>query len=608
MTTKNKPLGQLSAIFGALDDPGHIEAVIDRALEQRGRMSEGARSRLNAAIRNSTIPLPGFRDKSKAPVVQLRAPLIVDMMKGNDKLAGAILLAWMESRRPLRKAVTQHFKGQDIATDGIDVRKGEFVSLWPRSEWEIERATIREASENFDDNDIILMMSCVSGRLPEPHVSDEQKLESKLFRGWMEELRNMDSDADDWLDLDLFQTALSELGESKATESVKTQSEAIEGDLAEVVKEYSDEFQYLGVEIPDWPGDSLRYGKASFTDAREILKKMREAANEYRPVRPQAPTREEELERASARAEKEQAILDTSERWNWFIDRLKEMAEEAEAENVTLENAVALEKYEKLKAEVDEMKSETESMRSQAEDIKVQLAKAVASAAISIDDHEELKREVETLKTDNERLRGANAGLDADREALGEQNRRMRRQLAESKQMAEMWRQSYESERAMQVQASEIDPSQLESVTQALELAEQTYPDTLLLVLNSKSDKNSPFQKPDEVFGALKWLATEYHDLRANPAGDSPDFNMLVKQACSGWSYKPGQTEVTKEQFNQWYTAWHDGKSYDLKKHLAKGTSHDPQNTIRIAFEWDDDLNKVVVGFLGLHQRNRRSA
>ena len=150
------------------------------------------------------------------------------------------------------------------------------------------------------------------------------------------------------------------------------------------------------------------------------------------------------------------------------------------------------------------------------------------------------------------------------------------------------------------------EPAPLRSVSDALALAEKTFPDQLLLALNSKSDRNTPFRKPDEAFDVLAWLSTEYHRLRTKP-GACPDFNRLVKEACPGWSYSPGQAEVAKEQFADWYATTVDGKAYDLYPHIGKGTSFDPQNTIRIAFAWDDDLRKVIVGYVGLHQRNRRS-
>ena len=138
-------------------------------------------------------------------------------------------------------------------------------------------------------------------------------------------------------------------------------------------------------------------------------------------------------------------------------------------------------------------------------------------------------------------------------------------------------------------------------------LAGKLFPDRLAIALNSKSDnKRSQFQKPQEVFDALAWLATAYHQRRANPGG-SPDFDKLLKESCPGWSYKSSQTEITREQFEEWYTTTWEGKSYVLNPHLGKGISYDPQNTIRIAFDWDDDRKRVVVGYIGMHQRNRKS-
>ena len=607
MNPTDKINAQFSSVFRDFEDPTHIDSVIDHALEYRDKANEGTRSRLNAAIRNSGVNLPGFRDSSKAPSHQLRSLLILDMMKGNDRLAGAVLIAWMESREALKEVIAGHLAHRGIPTGGIDARKGSFDSLWSRGEWENERATLRKSHDDFEVDDIALMLCCVSGRLPEPLISDDQKIESELFKDWIEDLKKLDSDADDWLDLDLFKTALSQLGESKAIERVKAQSEAIEGELAEIVDEYSDELRYLDIEIGAWAGDGTRHGKSTFTEAREFISRLKDDLDEYRPIRPQASTREQEAERVVIRAEREREILGVAERWGEFIARLGDAenddsarSEDSSPDGASIESAAPADEYENLKAENQALKLEVEQLSTES-------AERRSVGGASARERQALERDVESLTAENRRLNVANEGLESDKRELGERISKLRGRLSKSRRMEEVWRRSYEKERTKQTQISELDTSELESVTDALELAERTFPDQLLLALNSKSDKNSPFRKPDEVFAALKWLATEYHSLKANPGG-SPDFNMLLKQSCSGWSYKSGQTEVTTQQYSEWYTTQHDGKTYELLSHLAKGTSHDPQNTMRIAFEWDDDLGKVVVGFLGLHQRNRRSA
>ncbi|MDE0074691.1 MAG: hypothetical protein OXU32_12110 [Gammaproteobacteria bacterium] len=46
-----------------------------------------------------------------------------------------------------------------------------------------------------------------------------------------------------------------------------------------------------------------------------------------------------------------------------------------------------------------------------------------------------------------------------------------------------------------------------------------------------------------------------------------------------------------------------NGTTWKLAAHLGKGTSHDPHHTIRIAFAWDEPNERVIVGFVGMHQR-----
>ena len=65
--------------------------------------------------------------------------------------------------------------------------------------------------------------------------------------------------------------------------------------------------------------------------------------------------------------------------------------------------------------------------------------------------------------------------------------------------------------------------------------------------------------------------------------------------------------DETKDQFPEWYRTRVDDREYELDMHVGKGTSFDPQNTIRIAFDWDDEGKRVVVGYIGRHQKNRRS-
>ena len=571
---------RLSAVFAAMgiDSGDYVESTLEQALEHRDRAKEGTKSRLNAAIRNSGIKVQGFRDLSRAPIQAMKGPVLVEVVSGNDKLAGAALMSWMESNGRLRKAVTGHLKGRGISTGGIDARKGEFDSIWTRSEWEGERSALMESNDGFDEDDVGLMLCCVSGMMPEPPDMERHRIRSELFNGWVRDLERLDPDADDWLDLDLFGTVLSQIGDDKASERGNAQSGAIKSGIGAVAEEYSDELEYLGVELEAWADVGTQHSMDTIANAREFVSKLEERLSAYRPIRPQASTRGEELERRDAREESEGTIIEGAKLWGEFVVKLREVAKD---EAAAIEDTAPLEEYEAVKldleartAELEAVKADAERMRAEVEQLGVEVAKSAAADGVTAREYEALKRDVERLAADNEQLRESNEGLESDMVALDAVISQLRDRLSESRRMEAVWRGSYEAERAKQAQGPEVEPSDLDSVTDALDLAEERFPNQLLIALNSKSDKNSPFQKPDEVFGALEWLATEYHGLRINP-GSSPDFNMLVKQACPGWSYKPGQTEVTKEQFNQWV---HDlARRQDLHAGEAPCQRHEPQ-------------------------------
>ena len=84
------------------------------------------------------------------------------------------------------------------------------------------------------------------------------------------------------------------------------------------------------------------------------------------------------------------------------------------------------------------------------------------------------------------------------------------------------------------------------------------------------------------------------------------DLNESIKSTCGGWEYKPNQKDITFNMYPEWYTTTMDGTTYELRKHIGKGTGRD-SNIIRIAFNWDDASQRVLVGYIGPHQRSRAS-
>ena len=419
------------------------------------------------------------------------------------------------------------------------------------------------------------MLCCVSGRIPVEETQVE--MESPLFQEWLDELSELPPDAPEWDYAEEFATSLTSLARAKIAERVTVQIEAVANSITEIRDGFDDELRYLETDLSSWSADDV-VKSGLIETALERLTELESALTEYRPVRPQASSRSEESLRGPERERCEDTILDIVAAWDEAMSAIEAQDD-------------------------DPIPQETHDSPAASEEPD---ADPVQIGPMSTRELDRLRQDNESLGAENDRLRQDGDDLRADKAQLGDEISRLKDELSQSQDMQEYWRRAYVTESAGQARPQVEQPAQLTSVNDALALAEKSFPDRLRLALNSKSAKNSNFRKPEEVFDALAWLATEYHRRRANP-GDAPNFDKLIKEACPGWSYKSKQTEVTKEQFAEWYTTTLDGKSYQLDAHIGKGNSFDPHQTIRIAFDWDDDLKQVVVGYLGRHQRNRRS-
>ena len=565
-----------TAFLPPVMDAGHASIVIDRALDFRGRASDSVRNRLNSAIRDS-VTISGFQDASVAPSQLLRDPILGAIATGEcTSLAGAVLRAWVESQQGLQAVVVEHLAARGVSTDGPDLQQGIFRSSWSKYEWNLESELIANSDSNgrFDADDIALMLCYISGKAPTPKA----QIGSPFLQEWFEELSELAPEAPEWDYVYEFASSVTGLAYAKLAERATVQIQQIDRSIKEISEEFDQELSYLEIDISAWSADDAEASGVTEM-ALERLSELNSALSEYRPIRPQASSRSEESQRAPEREKWEERVLEIAASW----DEMMDVPEDLWDDGVTQQSDDA---------------SDTDAVEA--------VLAAIQHRDTADPELRRLRQANNSLSVENDRLKQDGDNLRADKAQLGKQIRRLRNELTQSHEMQEYWRRAYVSESAGQAHPEEEQPVQLTNVNDAIELAAKSFPDRLRIALNSKSNSDTPFQKPDEAFEALGWLATEYHRLRSNP-GDAPNFDKLIKEACPGWSYKSKQTEVTKDQFTEWYTTTLDGKSYELDAHIGKGTSYDPQQTIRIAFDWDDDLKQVIVGFVGRHQRNRRS-
>ncbi len=559
----------MSAIMRLMPEE-FCKSVVQKALQQRPKTPQTLRRSFDAALRRY-IQLNGFRDSSRAQVQQLLPAVLWEVDNGNDHLASLVLQAWDRSNKGTREHVARYLGTKNVAVEAPDYKGRCFKAQWTEEEWQEHQDAYKAEHGDADGDEVALMLCLVSGRMPD--VRDGSNIESVLFRGMLGTIEDTSCEAPDWLDAYAFADAVKRIANDKGAELVDTQTGALESQLGDVSGKFDDELKYLGIKVDGWFAQ-VEDRMDTLLDARHVIANLQERLEKYQPLRPQAPSRDEERMRAKQRVKAEDEVIEAADAWQQLMKRPRpeELAEErAEYEVEPPDDTVAKEDYDKVVAERDE-----------------------------------LHKEVGTLREDSARLtKKADDAADA-RNHMSEENSELKRQLAESQENEQYWRHQFIDLKGHAPAADDEPLPPLAKVSEAIDRAQQQFPDELLISLNSKSRKNSTFEKADEVFEALAWLATEFRRMRPNP-GASPDFNKMIKEACPGWFYKPNQTETTMGQFSEWYRTTVEGKVYELANHIGKGNSFNPKSTIRIAFAWDGELNKVVVGFLGLHQKNRQS-
>jgi hypothetical protein len=150
---------------------------------------------------------------------------------------------------------------------------------------------------------------------------------------------------------------------------------------------------------------------------------------------------------------------------------------------------------------------------------------------------------------------------------------------------------------------------EVESVREAIEVAEKELKGRVIFRLNSKSEQESPFQEPTDLLLALRWIGGDYYQAKSGKKVIR-DLSASLRSTLSRWDYSANQSDSTMSANESWYRVDYKlkgGKVAYADAHIGCGTSRRPQETIRVAFFWDDDEQVAVVGYIGQHQKNTHS-
>ncbi len=606
------------ALFVCMNEE-YVGNVVSRVLSSLGRASPELKRAFETEMDKLNLRIPGFRNASvalRSNPQRLKDPVRHSLIL-SDKLAAAALEVWVESHQSLREIVQERIDDVGIyigvSAEPADLSKNGLKGNWPQRSWDRERERFATLHDDYDEDDLALMMCYVSGRLPGMEDSDgESEAASeaveqlpdilKLLALCAVDLEELPVSAPEWeSDIPEFAEKIAETVSAKQEE--RSRAATLDSFIAEIGDEFSPELAYLESDTSSWSAVNLS-DTQDIPQALSICEELRSALTEYRTAResPPAPTRSENIERRNRIDQLEDRALNLLDRIGRLMSgesmpdddpptKPAPSEEQAEPEPPRRDEDVHISRFPDY--DLDHLAHENISLKSEIGELNRR------NESLRID-NSRLEGENEALLSENRKLEGENQSLRLDKEDL---RREMRAELSKSRAEITRLRLAYDEERNMPRPTLEDVSVHVESVDDAVRYASEMFPDRLLFRTNSKSVvRENSFEKPKDVWSALEWLATTYHSAKMGELSERPDFDLSIREAC-GWWYKSDQHETTRNKYRDWYTTRVNGDRRWLLEHIGTGASKDARHTIRIAFDWDKDEKLVVVGYIGQHQR-----
>ncbi len=624
--TDTKP--PLVVLFGAMND-AFLESVVSRSLESRGRLPASVRADLDRAL-DRHVRAQGFRSASTAPLHRI-LKTICDRVKLSQDLAAPTLRAWYESMPDLRLAVREQLEQQGILS-------GEAYSLPGTLEIAFRRSPVAGALDTCVDNlpdnnkdEVTLMVQLLAGKVvlrdaDGPSAAGEVEDVGLLMEELLTALADLSPTAPEWEHaVPGFVSSLSALVESK--ERDRNIAASVGDYLEEIRRERAELLQFFQCNVAAWSVDNID-DSFSYQQVRDQAGQLEEMLTSYAPLHERATAAAEELERARQRNDLIPRVMQAVETLGQMFHEHEGPSADAgqetedDAEPVCSNEASTGSVADQKKSLMRDLSRATDTSPSPVLTAALNTASGESGAeertepaggdttALASGLFEESFQDCFTIPSCEiefiRDLRSYVDDLEEDYEDLEHQNRGLMAQVKDLEQQLYESRTHQDSLRwAVAYRDNPEEPEDipdLESVAEAVELAKERYPGQLLFQLNAESEaEESAFKWPDQVWNALRWLATDYF---TSHLGDHPIPNIdeACREACGMW-YKTSQHDTTMTQFRESYTTRVNGRVIWLGEHIGKGNSFDPRRTIRIAFDWDKQLQKVVVGYIGQHQR-----
>lgn len=151
-------------------------------------------------------------------------------------------------------------------------------------------------------------------------------------------------------------------------------------------------------------------------------------------------------------------------------------------------------------------------------------------------------------------------------------------------------------------------PSTLASTGDAVEAAKENFSNLIVLDSAVAGARKSPFQRPQEIYDALKDFDEVARDWsrRRTETGSGGDILLDLKNRGWGRRVSAHISDTTRTRYGDDYTFDYKGQKLLFEPHITLGAG-DANTCASIHFWLDQASGKIVVGHVGRHLRNTKT-
>ena len=269
------------------------DSVVAHVLNSRSEVPDDVQESLDATINREVRVDRYTRRPERAPVPFLK-PAVSRALPESEALASAILNGWFSSQASLKRLVEEHLLISEIPVEYPDFKTRELNGFWSSEVWRSERDAIVENHEDLDEDEVSLMLCCVTGKMPTDMDNQPEEKTSTVEKTILDQtlsyLQGLPADSPEWERVPDFLSSVGELSDMKAAEREAMASrEALETEIVEFLSGYVDHVEYFQLEVSGWrvPDDG---DDTVVSEALGLLGQMRGLIEDYDSIPYQGAT------------------------------------------------------------------------------------------------------------------------------------------------------------------------------------------------------------------------------------------------------------------------------------------------------------------------------